>query len=66
MTAVRSQARLLLDRMECQVGEGVAAADQRRAAAVAVDRRIRLERQRQATSLRQGQMVVRRGMFKLT
>ena len=52
--------------MECQVGEGVAAADQRRAAAVAVDRRIRLERQRQATSLRQGQMVVRRGMFKLT
>ena len=65
LLAVRSQARLLLDRLEGLVGDGASDAARRRAAAVTAERSLMMERRAQAVSLRQGRKIVRRGFFKL-
>ena len=65
LLAVRSQARLLLDRVEGLIGVGAVAAARRRASAVATARAFDLERRAQFVSQRQGANIVRRGFFRI-
>ena len=62
--AVRSQARLLLGRLEV-IGPGAAAAAQRRNIALQLERRWANQRRADALSVLQGRTILRRGHFKL-
>ena len=62
--AVRSQARLLLGRLEV-IGPGAAAAAQRRNIALQLERRWANQRRADALSVLQGRAILRRGHFKL-
>ena len=64
-TAVRSQARLLLDRLDGLVGEGSFSAKRRRDFALSTERKSLRERQALATELRQSRAILKRGFFKL-
>ena len=65
VTAVRSQARLLLDRLDGLVGEGGLAARRRREFALSSERKSLRERSAMAVSLRQNRAILRKGFFKL-
>ena len=61
--AVRSQSRLLLDRLEGLIGNEAAIVGRRRQAAAEAEHVASKERHAQATALRQGRVVIRRGHF---
>ena len=65
-TAVRSQSRLLLDRLEGLIGNEAAIVGRRRQAAASMEHVAAKEREAQATSLRQARAVIRRGQFMTT
>ena len=64
ITAVKQQAKLLLDRLQL-LGDGAAAAAARRQRAVQLEQAAVRERMAQAVYLRQGVAVMRRGLGKL-
>ena len=64
ITAVREQARMLLDRLQL-LGDGSADAARRRERAAAEEARAHRERQAQLVCLRQGQAIIRHGFGKL-
>ena len=64
LLAVRSQARLLLDMLEGQIGEGAVAAARRRQFAITIDRQLKHERRAFFIGKSQGRNLVRRGFFK--
>ena len=65
LLAVRSQARLLIDRVEGLIGVGAISAARRRAAALRTARELELERRAHYVGQKQGRNIVRRGCFKL-
>ena len=65
LLAVRSQARLLLDRLEGLIGVGAVAAARRRSGAAATARVQEFERRAHSIGQRQGMNIIRRGFFKL-
>ena len=64
ITAVKQQAKLLLDRLQL-LGDGAAAAAARRQRAVQLEQAAVREKRAQAVYLRQGVAVMRRGLGKL-
>ena len=64
ITAVREQARMLLERMQL-LGDGSADAGRRRERAAAEEAKAHRERQAQLVCLRQGQAIIRHGFGKL-
>ena len=64
ITAVREQARMLLERLQL-LGDGSADAARRRGRAAAEETRAQRERQAQWVCMRQGQAIMRHGFGKL-